>query len=115
MLTADEAYAKHIEMWTAMREKLGDNPSFLKRVKFKQAWCEEHGENVEASCYLCQYDKEQHEKEYFAPCGERCIVDWGTVVNGEYRGVGCGFGKTRYKDSPISEILALPRREVSEQ
>lgn len=114
MLTADEAYDKHIKMWKAMQETLGDNPSYNKRVMFKALWCAGFGEEVECSCYLCQYDKEQYGRDCPGDCGERCIVDWGTVEDGEYRGVGCGFGKTRYRESPISEILALPRREVSE-
>lgn len=114
MLTADEAYENHIKMWKAMQEALGDNPPFIKRIQFKRAWCEQHGgDNVCAHCYLCQYDEEQYGKNSFGHCGDRCLVDWGTVYYGEFRGVGCGFGKTRYKDSPISEILALPRREVS--
>lgn len=114
MLTADEAYAKHIEMWKAMQEALGDNPPFIDRWEFKRSWCEERGETVDCYCYLCQYNKEQFGGILSGDCGKRCLVDWGTVHYGDLKLNGCCYGKTQYESSPISEILALPRREVSE-
>lgn len=111
MLTADEAYAKHIEMWKAMQEKLGDNPTGDERERFKRAWCEEHGESIFNGCYLCEYNIGTSNTH----CGMSCVVDWGTVA-GEYglKQGGCMHGRTRYRTAPISEILALPRNEVSE-
>jgi len=115
MLTREEALRKHREMWTAMQKELGDNPSPGARVRFKCEWCEERGEEIEYSCYLCQYDKEQFEDIWPGHCGDRCLVDWGTVYDGDYRCVGCCEGKTQYGRSPISEILALPEREVKNE
>lgn len=118
MLTADEAYAKHIEMWTAMQKELGDNPRHSDREQFKEEWCREHGEDyIDNYCYLCQYDDEQFGNSRTGncgDCGDRCLVDWGEVYVSARRYTGCCSGMTRYAISPISEILALPRREVNE-
>lgn len=100
MLTREKALQKHREMWTAMQKELGDNPSFIARVRFKIKWCVEHGDiDIDCHCYLCEYT-EEHGLE----CNE-CPIDWGD---------GCGKGKTNYGHSPISEILALPERKVEE-
>lgn len=100
-MTADEAYTKHIEMWTAMQKELGDNPTYSNREDFKIAWVRKHGETVLNSCYLCQYNLETGSTH----CGNNCIVNWGG---------GCLLGKTPYDTSPISEILALPRKEEND-
>lgn len=115
MMTADEAYNKHIKMWKAMQEKLGDNPRYTDREQFKECWCREHGEDhIDNYCYLCQYDDERFgdwRAEHFGNCGDRCLVDWGEVYVSDRRYIGCCSGKTRYGEAPISEILQLPRRE----
>jgi len=35
MITREEALRKHREMWTAMREELGDCPRAIDRLRFK--------------------------------------------------------------------------------
>lgn len=111
MMIADDAYNRHIEMWTAMQKELGDNPTYGQRVMFKMRWCADRDEKIECNCYLCQYDREQYGKNFIRECCDRCLVDWGTVYNGNYKLNGCCDGKTKYATSPISEILKLPRRE----
>lgn len=103
MLTREETLRKHREMWTAMQEKLGDNPCLDDREQFKEDWCEEHGDNILNDCYLCQYDEEHYGPK--GDCREMCLIDWGG---------GCVIGKVPYMSSPISKILALPERKVSE-
>lgn len=101
-MTREEALRKHREMWRAMQKELGDNPSFAERTDFKFNWCYEHdGGDVFASCYLCQF-AEDHDLH----CCD-CLIDW----EGQH---GCIGPKVHYGRSPISEILALPRRKVTE-
>ena len=103
MLTADEAYAKHIEMWTAMQEALGDNPNPGARSMFKIEWCGRHDRGyIYCHCYLCQYVNERG-----LSC-DNCPIDWGNDQK------SCIGEHVSYRSSPLSEILALPRREVSE-
>ena len=102
MLTGKEALRKHREMWEAMRETLGDNPSPGARARFKYDWCEAHGDaDISAHCYLCQF-VEEHKLR----C-EDCPIDW----NGQR---SCFEGTVSYRFSPLSEILALPERKVNE-
>lgn len=111
-MTADDAYTRHIEMWTAMRDELGDNPSAEERSAFKWHWCITHDVYPFANCFLCQYVYDvKGGCSYIATkdCETLCPVDWG--YNERFKCGGCALGKTQYDTSPISEILALPRRE----
>lgn len=42
-LTKEEALKLHGQMWSDMRKELGDNPSYLARLVFKNEWCKKHG------------------------------------------------------------------------
>jgi len=102
MLTREKALQKHREMWTAMREALGDKPSLRARNMFKIEWCLQHEKDeIFCHCYLCQYTH-----EHGIGCGD-CPIDWG---NGDT----CVGGYTDYGFSSLSEILALPERKVEE-
>ena len=98
-LTKEEAVAFHIEMWTAMKEALGDKPDSIARGKFKSKWCEEHfpDEDIMSHCFLCEYACQHNDS-----CS-RCLINWG---DSNY----CN-GKNNYLYVPISQILALPVRE----
>ena len=97
-LTKKEAVRLHTEMWTAMKEALGDCPNVKDRKNFKEKWCKEHfpGENIMSCCFLCEYDYQCENS-----CSH-CPIAW---VNGD-----CN-GNVSYLFSPISKILALPVRK----
>lgn len=101
-LTREEALKYHRQMWTDMQKELGDKPQSGKRVLFKEMWCEEHfpDEDIEADCFLCEYLNTSG-----CDCnrGRDCLIVWpyGGCIANHY-----------YYDAPISEILALPEREV---
>lgn len=101
-LTREKALKYHRQMWTDMQKELGDKPQGGKRVLFKETWCEEHfpDEDIEADCFLCAYVRDGH-----GGCarGRDCLIVW------PYG--GC-TAHNYYYDAPISEILALPEREV---
>lgn len=103
MLTREEALRKHREMWTAMREELGNNPGKWERIRFKIDWCEQHEEDkIYCHCYLCQYVNERG-----LSCDD-CPIIWDNEVS------SCSMAYVSYKFAPISEILALPERKVEE-
>lgn len=106
-LTREKALNLHRQMWTDMQEKLGDNPSYNDRENFKSEWIFKHfpKEHICNNCFLCEFCKD-------CTNGEECIIDWG--FNASTNSYGCIRGKTSYETSPISEILALPKREIDE-
>lgn len=101
-LTKEEAVRLHVEMWTDMKEALGDCPEPHARKAFKQKWCEEHfpGADIWAHCFLCEYGVQKR-----IPCS-RCAIDWGLG--------GCR-GNIDFQTSPISMILALPERSEDDR
>lgn len=103
-LTREEALKLHRQMWTDMQKALGDNPRPLERSEFKWSWCESHfpDDTINAHCFLCEYVKQNHIKCHG---GDRCLVKW---PHG-----GC-LDENDYETAPISEILALPERELSD-
>lgn len=105
-LTREEALKLHRQMWTDMQTALGDNPRPLERAKFKRSWCESHfpDDLIYAHCFLCEYVKQNHIK---CNRGEWCLVKW---PHG-----GCLDETFDYETAPISEILALPEREVDDE
>lgn len=108
-LTREEAIKLHREMWTDMQAELGDNPSYQERVVFKKKWVEEHfpGEHVNSDCFLCEYA--QHvTKDSFTRC-RNCPIAWNSGLFPKCKSDGAD-----YRYSPISVILALPEREVTE-
>ena len=98
-LTKEEAVKYHIEMWTAMKEALGDKPRADARKAFKKKWCDEHfpDEDIMSHCFLCEYDYQCRNS-----CSH-CPINWGDNDD-------CS-GKNNYLYVPISQILALPVRE----
>lgn len=109
-LTREDAIRLHRQMWTDMRNELGDDPSGEAREGYKICWCRKHGfENIKCDCFLCEYSfgKSPSSCHYCPvkwPTWDRtccdCILEDGTKLKGDY-----------YRVAPISEILALPGRE----
>lgn len=109
-LTKEEAIKLHIEMWTAMKEALGDHADSMSRRRFKSEWCKTHfpDENIVADCFLCEYVERNFDDDDNG-C-EHCPVDWGS---NEYGSFDCTTGKNHHLIAPISQILALPIREAT--
>lgn len=114
-LTREKALELHRQMWGDMQDDLGDNPEPVLRAEYKGGWVRKHfpGEKVSYDCFLCNYvDK----LPYRGAAGCRhCPIDWSSLTD-EKEGY-CfkpykGSGDCIYLDAPISEILALPEREV---
>lgn len=108
-LTREEAIILHREMWADMQAELGDNPSYQERVEFKGKWVDEHfpNERVNSDCFLCEYA--QHvTKDSFTRC-RNCPIAWNSGLF-----PNCKSDGADYRYSPISVILALPEREVTE-
>ena len=96
-------------MWSDMQRDLGDKPIGSDRVKYKQKWCNEHfpTEFIESHCFLCEYAY----VDYKFSC-MRCPIKWPNEPKTDYI-CYCVIDDYYYK-APISEILALPEREVRE-
>lgn len=105
-LTREEALKYHRQMWGDMQKELGDKPSFGDRMDFKHKWCKEHfpNEEIDASCFLCEYvNQTEDDCDY-------CPIKW----DDNYADDHCSGDGVNYEYSPISEILALPEREVED-
>lgn len=104
-LTKARAIELFRQQWSDMRDRIGENPSIYERDRFKVMWVDEHfpGEEVDCSCFLCEYDMQQ---ENGGGC-DFCPIKWpgGCCVSA---------GHINCLDSPISEILALPERKEAE-
>lgn len=111
-LSKEKALELHREMWSAMREKLGDYPSANERELFKEEWCDKHFPNkyILHCCFLCEYAMDG--------CKD-CPIDWSSLTDNEsangcyarYKGVADGVIDTAiFLAAPISEILALPEK-----
>ena len=122
-LTREKALALHRAMWTEMQEKLGDNPSADDREDFKRKWCREHflGKNINNHCFLFVYLNNYCCKKRMC---RRCPIDWSSLsrdADEDYTCCADYKGEIEEPDNaeiflaaPISEILALPEREVSD-
>ena len=118
-LTKEKALELHRQMWTEMQKMFGDKPSAMKRVTFKDKWCEEHfpGVEIRHSCFFCEYTRQ------FSGCGEedcsKCPVVWPCEPSDGIDDYFCE-GKALideengYRFIPISKILALPEREIED-
>lgn len=119
-LTKEEALRLHREMWADMQAELGDKPGDLGRIEYKDRWLAIHGyEDVMAACFLCEYAKQVWRRNsglpYVSKC-QFCPIVWSPLSK-----YGVSYCGDRYKDgghdiylcAPISEILALPERKVS--
>jgi len=106
-LTREEALKLHRQMWSDMREELGDRPSHEERLEFGYRWISKHTPecNPLCNCYLCEYVFQMQIGQMHIGC-DSCPIDWGTKD-------GCvsGEGKIDFRYSPISKILALPERK----
>ena len=125
-LTREDALKLHRQMWTEMQEELGDDPSADAREDFKRGWCEEHFPNhsILNDCFLCDYV--HHDFASTIYCLARCPIDWESLKKHSYQKTDCcavykeydgdddDEDNEIYNAAPISEILALPEREVSE-
>lgn len=107
-LTREEAIILHRQMWTDMQAELGDNPPYHERVTFKKKWVEKYfpNEHVNSDCFLCEY-AQQVSKDSFTRC-RNCPIAWNSGLFPNCRSI------IDYRFSPISVILALPEREVTE-
>ena len=108
ILGKQEALRLHKEMWTDMRNKYGDNPLPEQRKEFKKEWCEKRfpEEIISGNCFLCEYAKEG----MFISC-KKCPIVWGKYETDDT--YYCrDWHNTHYLRSPISEILALPERDI---
>lgn len=119
-MTKEEALAYHRMMWGDMAEKLGDNPTAREREVFKDGWVLEHFDKPFVhSCVLCEFVK-KNPFDNVRCCD--CPIDWSPIEDPEEIGAvpgrcynnykGGGTEDAIYLDAPISEILALPEREV---
>ena len=112
-LTREKALELHRQMWTDMREALGDNPPRIDRNNYKRRWLRKHFpelakiddyEIIRNNCFLCEYAGHN-----YGNC--ECLIDW-----------PCGRCEDGDKDEderdwsymPISKLLALPEREEEE-
>lgn len=99
-LTREKALELHRQMWIDMQKDLGDCPTPTDRVVYKKDWCLEHGYNICNDCFLCEYDVQHNDDT--TKCD--CLIEWKYDT--------C-FRNGYYVEAPISEILALPEREVA--
>ena len=109
-LTRERALELHRQMWGDMQKELGDKPRPWERIEFKEEWCEQHfpDEKIFASCFLCEYTTVENGE---ADCN-RCPILWGSEEENE--GYYCASRENDYATVPISQILALPERQVEE-
>ena len=124
-LTRKEALKLHRQMWGDMKKKCGDYPSHRERHNFKERFITKHfgeDEDFENDCFLCEYALQKYnenlleeEKEDYLvrDCCLVCPIDWS---NGESEAIGfaCELSKVKWDESPISEILSLPERNIDE-
>ncbi len=110
-LTRERALELHRQMWSEMKEELGDNPSKLDRTDFKEDWCLINfpDTGIISNCFLCEYVRNTYGR---LKC-EHCPINWGPVKNVKFRCMGY-TGNVDYGYSPISEILALPEEPEEE-
>lgn len=97
VLTRERALELHRQMWSDMQKTLGNDPAPWKRIHFKDTWINEHFPNTVIcnDCFLCEYVGNED-----LSC-RRCPIKWSNGYCGNY-----------YLTASISEILALPEREI---
>lgn len=109
-LTRERALELHRQMWTDMQQELGDNPNILEREHYKRLWCQEHfpDEGIQDHCFLCEYAHNKYKSDGGFSC-KYCPIKWDYDVC--FDG---GSVKKSYRNMPISELLALPERDIKE-
>lgn len=110
-LTRERALELHRQMWSDMQQELGDNPNSLARERYKRLWCQEHfpDESIQDYCFLCEYAYNKYKSDGGFPC-RYCPIKWDC----NYCFEGSSIKKS-YRDIPISELLALPERELRKE
>lgn len=126
-LSREDALKLHNELWSDMKEDLGDNPSGSARLNYKSEWCAKKFPNysVAFNCFLCEYTEQkcsEMEQDGYEPedrC-EFCPIDWrelskwayedGEVCKCHHPYINGNWDSQIYKSAPISDILALPER-----
>lgn len=108
-LTRERALELHRQMWSDMQRDLGDEPWNIERIKYKAQWCRKHfpTEHIANDCFLCEYACA--DDGFSCMC---CPIKWPNESEADGR-CYCTIDDYYY-DAPISEILALPEREVGE-
>lgn len=109
-LTRERALELHRQMWTDMQQELGDNPNSFERELYKRKWCREHfpDENIQDCCFLCEYAHNKYKSDGGFPC-RYCLIKWDCNYCFEGDSI-----KKSYRNMPISQLLALPEREIDE-
>lgn len=106
-LTREEALSYHYQMWSDMQNDLGDDPSDDQRFIYKRKWIAnnfpEYSGKIANNCFLCEYAGGN-----YTTCENICPVKWpaGRCEDSE--------DEENWDEMPISELLALPEREVEE-
>jgi len=112
-LTKEEAIDLFRQLWTDMKNELGDNPDHISRRSFKGKWCKKRfpDETILSGCPLCEYAYSEYVEAGITGHSCRfCPIDW--PVSAIRRVPDCQGPQMHYLRNPISEILALPEREV---
>ena len=122
-LTKEKALELHRWRWTEMQKELGNRPGWVERLKFKDDWCAEHfpDEYIMHSCFLCEYARKFTKDGWSKDCS-KCPIIWPCEQRDGHSHDDCDapcegdfIGDTiGYKYIPISEILALPEREMED-
>lgn len=118
-LTREEAIRLHRKMWQDMRAELGDDPCKSDRLAFKKKWVEEHfpNEKVRSNCFLCEYAWSTDVAYIADNICNGCPIAWNSNDEPECAPGYLSFwgdGMVDYRYSPISAILVLPERGVTE-
>ena len=110
-ITRENALKLHRQMWSDMQRDLGDCPSLNDRLKYKGQWCREHfpDESIRDCCFLCEYAHATFHKLEGAFACKICPIKWDCNYCFEGDSI-----KKSYRNMPISELLALPEREIDE-
>lgn len=126
--TKEEAIRLHKEMWSEMKEKLGDNPDSHSRCNFKFNYLKTHeytdefcNVNIQCHCFLCEYAEDKHREDwkkgvYRKRCAH-CPIDWSKLTpdrnssNYGYCLYSNDGGYEVWEIAPISKILELPERD----
>lgn len=109
-LTREQALELHRQMWSDMQQELGDTPNSFERELYKRKWCREHfpDENIRDCCFLCEYAHNKYKSDGGFPC-RYCLIKWDCNYCFEGDSI-----KKSYRNMPISQLLALPEREIDE-
>lgn len=118
-ITPEQAIQRTIEMWSDMKDALGETPTAKQRYAFKRDWLLAHGyrnnafpyytTTVSSECFLCECSEAQWEHNGFRylRCSY-CPIRWpdeGRLIP------SCKGNTLDYSRTPISDILAYIQDE----